>query len=102
MKRFFSPTSSVHIRSDAHQSQIIGVDADVDQTQTIGGDTVKLLGGDISPHPPWVSAPLLMYNYLRTSALNNQIDFVNKMLTKMRQRIFFIYKKKIASTFSFA
>ena len=31
-------------------------DADVDHTQTIGGDTVNLLG-DISP-PPRVSAPL--------------------------------------------
>ena len=45
----FSPNSSVHLRSDTHQSQIIGGgDADVDHTQTIGGDTVKLLG-DISP-----------------------------------------------------
>ena len=58
------------------------------------GGYSQIIGGDISPHPPWVSAPLLMYNYLRTSALNNQIDFVNKMLTKMRQGIFFIYKKK--------
>ena len=29
--------------SDAHQSQIIGGDADIDHTQIIGGDTVKLL-----------------------------------------------------------
>ena len=45
----FSPNSSGHLRSDAHQSQIIGGDADVDHTQTIGGDTVKLLGGYIPP-----------------------------------------------------
>ena len=47
MKYLFSPNSSWHLRSDAHQSQIIGGDADVDHTLTIGGDTVKLLGGYI-------------------------------------------------------
>ena len=54
---FFPRNSSGHLRLDAHQSQIFGGDADVDHTQTIGGDTVKLLGGYI-PHPPRVSAPL--------------------------------------------
>ena len=49
MEHFFSPNSSGHVRSDAHQSQIIGGDADVDHTQTIGGDIVKLLGGYIPP-----------------------------------------------------
>ena len=43
----FSPDSSGHLHSDVHQSQIIGGDAYVDHTQTIRGDTVKLLG-DIS------------------------------------------------------
>ena len=43
MEYFFFPNSSGHLRSDAHQSQIIEGDADVDHTQTIGGDTVKLL-----------------------------------------------------------
>ena len=50
----FSPNSSGHLRSDAHQSQTIGGYADVDHTQTIGGVTVKLLGGYILPgfrHP---------------------------------------------------
>ena len=56
MEHFFSPNSSGHLRSDAHQSQIIEGDADVDHTQTIGGDTAKLLGGYI-PHPPRVSEP---------------------------------------------
>ena len=55
MEHFFSPNSSGHLRSDAHQSQIIGGDADVDHTQTIGGDTVKLLGG-IYP-PPGFGTP---------------------------------------------
>ena len=40
----FSPNSGGDLRSDAHQSQIIGGDADVDHTQ--------IIGGDISPHPP--------------------------------------------------
>ena len=77
MEHFFSSNSSGHLRSDAHQSQIIeggcrckpysnywgwgysqiiGWDADVDHSQTIGGNTVKLLGGYI-PHSPRVSAP---------------------------------------------
>ena len=38
----FSPNSGGDLRSDAHQSQIIGGDADVDHTQIIVGDTVKL------------------------------------------------------------
>ena len=46
---FFSPSSSRDLRSDAHQSQIIGGDADEDHTQIVGGDTVKLLGGYIPP-----------------------------------------------------
>ena len=54
----FSPNSSGHLRSDAHQSQIIGGGCRCrPYAQTIGGDTVKLLGGYIS-HPPRVSAPL--------------------------------------------
>ena len=57
-RTLFSRNSSAHLRSDAHQSQIIGRDANVDNTQTIGGNTVKLLGGYIS-RLPRVSAPLL-------------------------------------------
>ena len=34
-----------------------------------------------------------MTHYLRISALNKQIDFVNKMLTKVRQRMFFNYSE---------
>ena len=37
IKHFFSPNSTGHLRSDVHQRQIIGGDADVDHTQTIGG-----------------------------------------------------------------
>ena len=53
----FSTNSSTDLRLDAHQSQIIGGDADEDHTQIVGGDTVKLLGGYIPPSPR-VLAPL--------------------------------------------
>ena len=46
MKHFFLGTD---VRSDAHQSQIIGGDADEDHTQIVEGYTVKLL---IPPSPP--------------------------------------------------
>ena len=59
MEHFFSPNSSGHLRSDAHQSQTIGGDADVDYTQTIGGIQSNYWGGYILPIPfvfrhPWV------------------------------------------------
>ena len=41
-RTLFFPNSSGDLRSDAHQSQIIGGYVDVDHTQIIGGDTVKL------------------------------------------------------------
>ena len=50
---------STDLRSDAHQSQIIGGDADEDHAQIVGGYTVKLLGEIYSPHPPLVLAPLV-------------------------------------------
>ena len=54
MEHFFYPNSSGDLRSDAHQNQIIGGDADEDHTQIIEGDAIKLLGGYIRPefrHP---------------------------------------------------
>ena len=54
MEHFFSPNSSGDLRSDTNQSQIIGVDTDVDHTQIVRRDTAKLFGGYI----PRVSAPL--------------------------------------------
>ena len=44
---------STDLRSDAHQSQIIGGDADEDHTQIVGGVYSQIIGGDISPCPPW-------------------------------------------------
>ena len=58
MERFFSPNSGGDLHSDAHQSQIIGGDADVDHSQIIEGDAVQIIGGYI-PHSPRVSAPLI-------------------------------------------
>ena len=43
---------STDLRSDAHQSQTIGGDADEDHTQIVGGYTVKLLDEYIPPSPP--------------------------------------------------
>ena len=58
MVHFLSPNSSTDLRSDAHQSQIIGGDAGENHTEIAGeGGTVKLLGGYI-PLPLRVSAPL--------------------------------------------
>ena len=53
MEHFFSPNLTGDLRSNAHQSQIIGGDANVDHTQIIGGDTIKnYWGGYIPPSPP--------------------------------------------------
>ena len=54
MEHFFSPNWSGHLRSGAHQSQIIEGDADVDHTQTFGEYT-QINGGI---YPSWVSASL--------------------------------------------
>ena len=76
MEHLFSPNSRTDLRSDAHQSQIIGGDADDDHTQIVGGDTVKLLGGYIPLIPPrfghhWLpgcnDAKLVPANSLHTS-----------------------------------
>ena len=57
---------STDLRSDAHQSQIIGGDADEDHTQIVGGYAVNLLGGYIHPIPPlfWHHCPQTMSKYL--------------------------------------
>ena len=46
---FFSQNSSGHLRSDAHQSQNIGGDADVDHIQIIGGIQSNYWGRYIPP-----------------------------------------------------
>ena len=57
MEHFFSPNSSRDLLSDAHQSQIIGGNADEDQTKNYWGDTAKLLGGIYPPIPPGFRHP---------------------------------------------
>ena len=66
----FSPNSlSGHLRSDAHQSQIIGGDADVHHRllKLLGCVyTAKLLGGYITPSPPGFGTPVYMrHTYLQ-------------------------------------
>ena len=54
----FSPISSGHLRSDAHQSQTIGRNAGVDHNQNIGGGRYsQITEGDTSPHPPGFRQP---------------------------------------------
>ena len=57
----FSPNSSRNLRSDAHQSQIIGGDAGEDHTQIVGWIKSNTWEGYIPPYPftsgfrhPWV------------------------------------------------
>ena len=47
-----SPNCSGDLRSNAHHSQIIGGIQMQTILKLLGGDTVKLLGGYISPSPP--------------------------------------------------
>ena len=48
--------------------QLIGGNADVDHSQTIGGDTAKLLGGYIPPVPPGFGTTA--NNYVGESSIN--------------------------------
>ena len=51
-------------------------DGDVDHTQIIGGNTVKLLG-EIYPPSPRVSAPLMKRNLNYTQNVNELMHFIN-------------------------
>ena len=52
MEPFFSPNLGTDLRSDAHQSQIIGGDAGEDHTQVVGGVYSQIIGGIYPPSPP--------------------------------------------------
>ena len=54
---FFFPNSSGHLRSDAHQSQIIGGDADVAHTQTIAGGYSQIIEGIYHISQPGFGTP---------------------------------------------
>ena len=56
MEHVFFPNSGGDLRSDAHQSQIIGGDADVDHTQIMGGKS-QIIGGIYPPSPPGFGTP---------------------------------------------
>ena len=56
MEHFFSPNSSADLRLDAHQSQIIGGDADEDKT-IVGGGYSQIIGGIYPPIPPGFRHP---------------------------------------------
>ena len=68
MEHFFSPNSSGDLRSDAHQSQIIGGDADVDHTQIIGGGYRQIIGGI---YPPGFGTPVfhILFHVIITNEL---------------------------------
>ena len=56
----FFPNSSGDLRSHTHQSQSIGLDADVDHTQIIGnGGYSQVIGGIYPPSPPGFSTPVI-------------------------------------------
>ena len=57
MEHFLSSTSSTDLRSDAHQSQIIGGDADEDHTQIVGGGYSQIIGAVYPPIPPGFRHP---------------------------------------------
>ena len=85
----FSPNADENLLSDARQSQIIGGNADVDHTQIIGVDTVRLSGGIYSPR---VSAPLIatkigllgMKGYLETY---NRVKYILSYLSRFWMRL---------------
>ena len=58
MEHFFSQNSSRDLYSDAHQSPIIGGDADEDHTLIIGGGYSQIIGGYIPPPPPGFGTPV--------------------------------------------
>ena len=79
---FFTPNLSGDLRSDAHQSQIIGGEADVDHTQIIGGDAVKIFGGYIPPSPPPPPRPRISETLLKAK----DQEYRNKCSSKTKQK----------------
>ena len=73
----FSPNSSGHLRSGAHQSQIIGGDADVDHTQTIGGNS-QIIGGIYPPSPLGFGTPVTI-RLLVTPNVTKVVEKINRI-----------------------
>ena len=84
MEHFFPPNLSGDLLSDAHQSQTIGGEADVDHTQIIGGDAVKIFGGYIALSPPGFGTPAQG----QRSRLQELVFSKNKTKKKFFKKIF--------------
>ena len=100
----FSPNLNGDLCSDADHSQNIGRDADVDHTQIIGGDTVKLLGdtvkllgGYIPPSPPNFGT-LGLGKFYSSTAGTTSIRFTTEQGYSFAEtflsKIFFVYFSK--------
>ena len=63
MEHLFSPNSSKYLRSDARQSQIIG------------GDTVKFVGGIYPPFPPGFGTPVVVDGISKNFSKSPYLDF---------------------------
>ena len=71
----FFPRIQVDTYAQMHtRVKLLGRDADIDHTQTIGGDTVNLLGGYIPPSPRVSAALASGHNHQRSTG-NDSIGF---------------------------
>ena len=97
---FFFPRIQVRTcRSDAHQRQIIVGDTDVDHTQIIGEDAVKIFGGYIPPSPPGFGTPAQGQG----SRIQKQVFSKNKTKKNSSKNFFqAIYKKAKKSPSKFS
>ena len=81
MKHFFPPNLGGDLRSDAHRSQFLGGDADVDHTQ--------IIGEDISP-PPGFRQPCVRLGFRRPSLLCLPAYLLNQLNPQRKIKIFCI------------
>ena len=95
MEHFFSPTSSRDLHSDAHQSQIIGRDADIDHTQVIGGIQSKYWG-IYPPHPPGFRHPCMCTSQgqVLISTSDEQVSKVHCTSQKGNKVVVICYRKR--------
>ena len=84
MEHFFPSNSSGDLRSDAHESQIIWGEADVDHTQIIDGGYSQNIWRIYSPIPPGFGTPAQGQG----SRIQEQVFSKNKT-KKSSSKIFF-------------
>ena len=78
----FSPNSSGHLRSDAHQSQIVGGgNADVDNTQTIGEIQSNYRGEYIPLNLPWFRHPCYKLTSLFRDTSVKRVNYTDYCVT---------------------